>query len=54
MSNPDATTTYVSTILKGESSPIFRVVAQDNPQNPIMAPTATGAWSIVVKSMKSH
>jgi hypothetical protein len=51
MVDPNASTEYVCTILDGGESPKFQVVAQDCPENPIIAQSATGAWTTVIRSI---
>lgn len=41
---------YTCTILDGGDGPKFRIIAADQPDKPIVAGTATGAWSVVVRS----
>ncbi|GAA5817099.1 hypothetical protein MFLAVUS_010639 [Mucor flavus] len=51
MTNPTTNTTYTCSIEEnGEQGPKFRVIAEDCPQNPIIANSATGVWTTIVKS----
>ncbi|KIJ53462.1 hypothetical protein M422DRAFT_154695, partial [Sphaerobolus stellatus SS14] len=55
MHDPNTEAQYTCTILHGEdidggTGPRFRITASDDPENPITAGTATGAWSVIVKA----
>lgn len=41
---------YHCTILDGGDAPKFQIIASDDPDKPIIAGTATGAWSVIVRS----
>ncbi|KAI9498731.1 F/Y rich C-terminus-domain-containing protein, partial [Zychaea mexicana] len=49
MINPHSNTSIVSTILDGGDGPRFHIVAADMPDQPIIANSATGAWTVVVR-----
>ncbi|KAI9483488.1 MAG: F/Y-rich N-terminus-domain-containing protein [Benjaminiella poitrasii] len=49
MIDPDSNTVITSTIIDGEDGPRFHVVAADQPDHPIVANSATGAWTVVVR-----
>ncbi|KAI8145159.1 F/Y rich C-terminus-domain-containing protein [Fennellomyces sp. T-0311] len=49
MINPNSNTSIVSTILDGGDGPRFHVMAADMPDQPIIANSATGAWTVVVR-----
>ncbi|GAA5796661.1 F/Y rich C-terminus-domain-containing protein [Helicostylum pulchrum] len=49
MIDPHSNTVITSTILDGGDSPRFHVVAADMPDEPIIANSATGAWTVVVR-----
>ena len=49
MVNPNSNTSIVSTILDGGDGPRFHIVAADMPDQPIIANSATGAWTVVVR-----
>lgn len=50
MIHPSSNTIITSTILDGgDGSPRFHVLAQDQPNEPIIANSATGAWTVVVR-----
>lgn len=49
MINPHNNTIITSTILDGGDGPRFHVLAADQPNDPIVANSATGAWTVVVK-----
>ncbi|GAN05940.1 conserved hypothetical protein [Mucor ambiguus] len=51
MVNPTNNTLITSTIIDGggEAGPKFQVVAADQPDKPIVANSATGAWTVVVR-----
>jgi len=48
--DPNAEVVYHCSILDGGDGPKFQIVAGDNPAKPIIAGTATGAWSMIVKT----
>ncbi|KAF9783105.1 FYRN-domain-containing protein, partial [Thelephora terrestris] len=48
--DPNAEVVYHCSILDGGDGPKFQIVAGDNPTKPIIAGTATGAWSMIVKT----
>ena len=50
MVNPMTQTTYKSSVINIENLCKFQVVAEDDPTNPIIANSATGAWTTVVKA----
>lgn len=51
MVNPTLNTTYTCSVEEnGEQGPKFRVIAEDSPDNPIVANSATGVWTAIVKS----
>ncbi|KAH9947436.1 hypothetical protein B0H21DRAFT_333507 [Amylocystis lapponica] len=47
--DPNSEVVYHCTILDGGDGPKFRIVAADMPDKPVIAGTATGAWSTIVK-----
>ncbi|KAH7876092.1 uncharacterized protein C8R40DRAFT_150674 [Lentinula edodes] len=47
--DPNSDVVYHCTILDGGDGPKFQIVPADDPDKPIMASTATGAWSSIVK-----
>ncbi|KAI8991569.1 F/Y-rich N-terminus-domain-containing protein [Mycotypha africana] len=49
MIDPDKNTIVTSTILDGGDAPRFHVVAADLPNEPIIANSATGAWTVIVR-----
>ncbi|KAI7859565.1 F/Y rich C-terminus-domain-containing protein [Circinella umbellata] len=50
MVNPNANTVYTCSVEEnGEQGPRFRVVADDCPDQPIIANSATGVWTAIVK-----
>lgn len=49
MLNPLTEVVYHCTILDGGDGPKFQVTPSDCPDRPIIAGTATGAWSQIVK-----
>ncbi|KAI7884833.1 hypothetical protein K492DRAFT_157982 [Lichtheimia hyalospora FSU 10163] len=49
MIDPKNNTVVVSTILDGGDGPLFHVTAHDMPNQPIIANSATGAWTVVVR-----
>ncbi|KAI8084402.1 F/Y rich C-terminus-domain-containing protein [Gilbertella persicaria] len=49
MIHPNSLTIITSTILDGGDGPRFHVVAADQPDEPIIANSATGAWTVVVR-----
>ncbi|KAF8264382.1 hypothetical protein EI94DRAFT_1805910 [Lactarius quietus] len=48
--DPNAETVYNCTILDGGDGPKFQIIANDMADKPIIAGTATGAWSVVVRA----
>lgn len=48
--NPDTDVVYTCTILDGGDGPKFQIVPSDVPDRPVVAGTATGAWSNIVKA----
>ena len=49
MINPNSSTEYASMIIDGGDIPLYRVVAQDNQQNPITEKSATACWTTVIR-----
>ncbi|KAI9255621.1 F/Y-rich N-terminus-domain-containing protein [Phascolomyces articulosus] len=49
MKDPTSNTVITSTILDGGDGPRFHVIASDQPDEPIIANSATGAWTVVVR-----
>jgi hypothetical protein len=49
MIDPSSNTVITSTIMDGGDGPRFHVVAADQPDQPIVANSATGAWTVVVR-----
>jgi predicted SPOUT superfamily RNA methylase MTH1 len=49
MIDPHSNTVITSTIIDGGDAPRFHVVAADMPHEPIIANSATGAWTVVVR-----
>ena len=49
MLDPNSNTVITSTIIDGGDAPRFHVVAADMPDEPIVANSATGAWTVVVR-----
>ncbi|KIK69814.1 hypothetical protein GYMLUDRAFT_525405 [Collybiopsis luxurians FD-317 M1] len=47
--SPTAQVVYHCTIIDGGDSPKFQVVGADRVDRPVIASTATGAWSVIVK-----
>jgi F/Y rich C-terminus len=47
--DPSAEVVYHCTILDGGDGPKFQIVPSDVPDRPVIAGTATGAWSNIVK-----
>ncbi|KAF9410241.1 hypothetical protein BGZ76_005547 [Entomortierella beljakovae] len=50
MIHPQAQTTYTCSVIDDGDAPKFQIDAGDQPGNPIIAGTATGAWTHVVKT----
>ncbi|KAL5501553.1 hypothetical protein ACEPAH_8813 [Sanghuangporus vaninii] len=48
--DPNAEVVYHCTILDGGDGPKFQIIAADMPDKPIIAGTATGAWSGIVRA----
>ncbi|KAJ2654163.1 hypothetical protein IWW48_006278, partial [Coemansia sp. RSA 1200] len=49
MKNPNKNVIYTCCITDGGDTPLFHVEAEDMPGSPIVAPTATGAWTAVLR-----
>ncbi|CAO3702962.1 unnamed protein product [Rhizopus stolonifer] len=49
MLDPTSNTVITSTIVDGGDAPRFVVTASDMPEDPIIANSATGAWTVVVR-----
>ncbi|KAG2205130.1 hypothetical protein INT47_002224, partial [Mucor saturninus] len=49
MIDPHNNTVITSTIIDGGDGPRFHVLASDQPMDPIIANSATGAWTVVVR-----
>lgn len=47
--DPTVEVVYHCTILDGGDGPKFQIIPSDRPDKPIIAGTATGAWSNIVK-----
>lgn len=47
--DPNLEVVYHCTILDGGDGPKFQIIPSDRPDKPIIAGTATGAWSNIVK-----
>ncbi|KAF9583427.1 hypothetical protein BGW38_009498 [Lunasporangiospora selenospora] len=50
MINPSEQTTYTCSVIDDGEAPKFQIDAEDQPGKPIIAGTATGAWTHVVKA----
>jgi len=48
--DPAAEVVYCCSILDGGDGPKFKIIATDQPTRPVIAGTATGAWSVIVKT----
>lgn len=48
--DPQAEVVYNCKIMDGGDGPKFQIIAADVPDSPFTAGTATGAWSVVVRS----
>ncbi|KAH8104641.1 hypothetical protein BXZ70DRAFT_887891 [Cristinia sonorae] len=51
--DPNAEVVYNCKIMDGGDGPKFQIIAADVPESPFTAGTATGAWSVVVRSANS-
>lgn len=49
MVDPNSNTVITSSIIDGGDYPRFQVIAADMPHEPIIANSATGAWTVVVR-----
>lgn len=49
MVDPNSNTVVTSSIIDGGDYPRFQVIAADMPHEPIIANSATGAWTVVVR-----
>ena len=50
MRDPNAETVYNCTILDGGDGPKFQIVANDMADQPIIAGTASGGWSTIMRA----
>ncbi|KAI9207826.1 F/Y-rich N-terminus-domain-containing protein [Polychytrium aggregatum] len=50
MIDPERSVIYTSRVLDGGDGPRFHVVAEDMPDKPIVANSATGAWTTIIKN----
>ncbi|KAJ1976352.1 hypothetical protein H4R34_004006 [Dimargaris verticillata] len=50
MKDPEKTVGYLCTVLDSGEGPLFQVIAEDAPNEPIIATSATGAWTTCVKA----
>ena len=48
--DPNIEVVYHCKILDGGDGPKFQIIAADMPDNPILAGTASGAWSVIVRA----
>ena len=48
--DPNVEAVYHCTILDGGDGPKFQIIASDDPDRPVIAGTATGAWSAIVRA----
>ncbi|KAJ2786777.1 hypothetical protein GGI15_001232 [Coemansia interrupta] len=51
MRDPNRQVIYTCWITDGGEAPLFHVEAEDTPESPIVAPTATGAWTTVLRAV---
>ncbi|KAK9817936.1 hypothetical protein WJX72_004523 [[Myrmecia] bisecta] len=51
MKQPDKRISYQCEILDAGTAPEFRIRPEDDPDNPIIGPTATAVWTAVVRSV---
>ncbi|KAJ2824466.1 hypothetical protein IWW50_003321 [Coemansia erecta] len=51
MVDPHRDVIYTCWVSEGKDSPLFHIEAEDMPDAPIMAPTATGAWTTVLRKV---
>ena len=49
MVNPNISVEYCSQIIDGGDAPLYRVTAQDDPNNPIIEKSATACWTAVIR-----
>ncbi|KAJ1564772.1 transforming growth factor beta regulator 1, partial [Nowakowskiella sp. JEL0078] len=53
MTNPNRISKYIAHITEGRDGPQFQIFADDSKQNPVIASSATSAWSNVFKAINS-
>ncbi|KAJ2380291.1 hypothetical protein GGI05_006357, partial [Coemansia sp. RSA 2603] len=53
MRDPNQQVIYTCWITDGGEAPLFHVEAEDMPESPIVAPTATGAWTTVLRAVNT-
>ncbi|KAJ2779174.1 hypothetical protein H4R18_004153 [Coemansia javaensis] len=49
MVDPDKDVIYTCWVGEGKGAPLFHIEAEDLPASPVVAPTATGAWTAVLR-----
>ncbi|KAJ2159310.1 hypothetical protein GGF46_003102 [Coemansia sp. RSA 552] len=49
MVDPDREVIYTCWVSEGKDAPLFHIEAEDMPDSPVTAPTATGAWTTVLR-----
>jgi hypothetical protein len=49
MKDPEKVVTYTCTVRDGGLVPQFVVTAEDSPEEPVVATSATGAWTQIVR-----
>jgi len=54
MANPEKRVKYTSSIIDVGDKPQFVVTAEDDPSNPIISPTPSGAWRTVLKKVTGN
>ncbi|KAJ2451276.1 hypothetical protein EV183_003730 [Coemansia sp. RSA 2336] len=51
MVDPHNDVIYTCWVSEGKDAPLFHIEAEDMPESPIVAPTATGAWTTVLRKV---
>ncbi|KAJ1860966.1 hypothetical protein LPJ78_005605 [Coemansia sp. RSA 989] len=51
MVDPHNDVIYTCWVSEGKDAPLFHIEAEDMPESPIVAPTATGAWTAVLRKV---
>lgn len=51
--NPSHKIKYINEILAEDGGPVFKVTPEDDPEHPIVANSASGAWAYIVNKLNN-